>query len=126
MRGANGAGGFGYFCSGRNIRLQFHGLGTRPWPMGRRGVSTRGIYSLLVAGDHFSSRAILYEVQKCSAAILSPGGFSAYQVALGSNPGDSYLWQDGPSDLQLAQDTSIFMQFVQRWKLRTTVRKAAL
>ena len=74
-------------------------------------------YNRLVAGDRSSTTSILGEVLNCSNTLLIHGGHSAYMV-LGSNPVESYSWQDGVDDLQFAQEASISGNFAQQWKLR--------
>ena len=66
-----------------------------------------------------SSRWILTDAQFCH------GGRPTYQAALGPNPADPYLWRDGDSDSDFAQEPPISGQFFQWWKLRTMAREAA-
>ena len=78
----------------------------------------------MAADDRFSSRAILTTAQFRWETAQSHGGFSAYRMALGLNPVDLTVRQDGDSDLQFARDTSISGHFVQRRQPRTTAQEA--
>ena len=61
------------------------------------------------------------EVQFCLEIALRIGGFSACPMFLGQFPVDLDVWQDGGSDLDLVQDTSIS---VQQWNLRSMAQEA--
>ena len=49
--------------------------------------------------------------------MLPTNGFSAYQLAFGSNPADNFGWGDEDEDLLFAQDASLSGRFVAQWKL---------
>ena len=100
------------YCSDRRIKLIFQGVGAHPWLLERRNGLARGIYNRLIEDDRFSSGRILSEVQWCLNTMLSAGGFSAYQMVFGSNPVDSFGWDDGDEDLLFARDSSLAGQFV--------------
>ena len=108
-------------CSERRIKLQFQGVGAHPWILERRNGLARGNFNRIREDDRFTGRQILSEVQWRLNALISAGGFSAYQMAFGSNPMDD---QDG--DLSFAQDASLSGQFAQQWKLRIRAQEAAL
>ena len=80
----------------------------------RRNGSLRGMYNRLAAGDRFASRATLNEVQFRLNTILSPGDFSANQLAFGPNPTDLSMWHDGNSVLEFAHDASLSAQVAQK------------
>ena len=80
----------------------------------------------MAADGRFPDRSSLREVQFCLHIMLSHGGFSAYQMAFGSNPDGSYSWLDGDEDLQSAQDTLISVHLAQQWELRTMAQGATL
>ena len=58
--------------------------------------------------------------------MLSSSGFSAYQMAAGSQLADLFGWDDSEEDLFFAQDTSLAGQFVNQWKLRMRAQEATL
>ena len=70
------------FCSGRNVRLRFHGKGARPWPLGRRNGSAWDVYNRLAANGRFSSRANLHGVQFRLDAMRCHGGVLAHQMII--------------------------------------------
>ena len=47
-------------------------------------------------------------------------------MVFGSNPADSYGWEDKDEDLTSAKDTSLLGQFVQQWTLRMMAQEEAL
>ena len=114
------------FFWGRRIKLHSQCVGAHPWALGRRNGFANGIYNRLVDGDRFLSRPILSEVQWWPNTLLSPSGFSAYQMVFGSNPVDLFGWEDVDEDLLFAQDTALAGQFVQQWKLRMRAHEATL
>ena len=71
-----------------NIRHQFQGEGARPGLLRCRNGLEGGICSRLAADDCFSGRAISNEVQFGLDAMLSHGGFPAYELVLGPDPTD--------------------------------------
>ena len=114
------------FCSEGRIKLHFQGVGAHPWLLERRNGLARGIYNRLVEDGRFLSKTFLSEVQWCLNAMLSSGGFSAYQMVFGSTPVDFFGWEGGGGDLLFAQDTTPAGQFVQQWKLRMRAQEATL
>ena len=64
------------------------------------------------ADGRYAGRQPLSEVQFCLNAMLATNGFSAYQMAFGSNLADIFGWGDEDEDLLFAQDTSPCGQFV--------------
>ena len=67
------------------FHLQFQGKRARPWLLRRQTGSALGQLFFRVV---FPSRATSNRGQLCLDAMLSHGGFSAYQMAFGSNPVD--------------------------------------
>ena len=91
--GAESEGEFGNelwaeFCAERSVRLHFQGKGAHTWLKERRSGLSQGIRDRLAAGGHFSSRAMLNEVQLRLKTMLRHGEFSAHQLAFGPNPVD--------------------------------------
>ena len=60
----------------------------------RRNGLAIGIFNRLHEGGRAADRATSVEVQHCLDAVLKHGGFSAYQMAVGSNPVDLSFWKD--------------------------------
>ena len=58
-------------------------------------------------------KQILEEGRWRPTALISGGGFSAYQLVFGSNPADLVRWEAKDEDLTFAQETSLSGQFVQ-------------
>ena len=107
-------------CVTRRIKLVLQGAGAHPWTLERR------IYNRLKADRFCTGSQILTEVQRCLNTMVSASGYSAYQLAFGSNLMDLYGWGDSDEDLLSAQDTSISGQFVQQWQLRIRAQEAGL
>ena len=72
------------------------------------------------------SRQILAEVQRCLNAMISAGGFSAYQMVFESSPVDPSRREDNDAELMFTQDASLAGQFSQQWKLSMRAHEAAL
>ena len=85
--------------SGRRIRLHFRGAGARPWILeGRNGLAC-GIHYPLAADVRFPGKQILSGIQWCLNALISAGGYSAYQMVCGSNTMGPFSWDDRDEDL---------------------------
>ena len=65
----------------------------------RRSGLARGIYNRLCEDGWFPSRQILGEAQWRLNARIPAGGFSAYQMAFGSNTADLFGWEDDNEDI---------------------------
>ena len=50
------------------------------------------IYIRMQADGRYAGRRLISEVQFCLNSLLSPHGFSAYQLGFGSNPADNLGW----------------------------------
>ena len=103
---------------GRRIKLQFRGVSARPWLLERRNGFLRGIYNRLVGDNRFVNTTIFSGVRWCLNAMPSASGFSAYQMAFGSDPVGLFGGEDGDDDLKFAQDTSSACRFAQQRELR--------
>ena len=71
-------------------------------------------------------RMIVNEVQSCVNPMLSHGGFSAYQMALGPSPAGLFLRRDDDGDLEFERDMSTSGQVTQQRKLRAMAQESAL
>ena len=91
-----------------------------PWP------PARGICHRVVEDGHFPGRQIHSEVIWCVITMISAGGFSAYQVASGSNPANLFGWEAKDEDLTITEDTGLPGRFAHQWKLRMRPQEAAL
>ena len=94
-------------CAERRTKSQFQGVGTHPWLLGRRSGLARGIYNRLIEDGRFPNERMPSKVQWCLNTMRSASGFSAYQMAFGSNPVDFFGWEDGDEDILFARDTSL-------------------
>ena len=65
------------------------------------------MYNRMQADGRYARRQLVSEVQFCLNAMLVTIGFSAYKVAFGSNPADTFGWGDEDEDLLFSQDTSL-------------------
>ena len=78
------------------------------------------------ADGRYAGRQLITGIQFCLNTMLASNGFSAYLIAVGSNPADNFGWGEEDEDLLYAQDTSLSGQFAAQWKLRMLAQKAAL
>ena len=92
-------------CSERAIKVQFRGAGARPWILERRNGLARGTFNRLAADGRSSGKQVISKVQCCLNTLISGGGYSAYQLAFGSNPVGLFGWNYKDEDLLSAQDT---------------------
>ena len=113
-------------CAERRIKLQFQGVGAHPCLLERRNGLARGIDNRPIEDGRSASRQIFAITQRCLKAMISAGGFSAYQMVFGSNPVDPSRREDNDADLMFTRDASLAGQFAQQWKLRTHAHEAAL
>ena len=92
-------------CSERAIKVQFRGVGARPWILERRNGLARCTFNRLAADGRSSGKQVISKVQCCLNTLISGGGYSAYQLAFGSNPVGLFEWTYEDEDLLSAQDT---------------------
>ena len=83
-------------------------------------------YNRLVADGRSPSTEILTAARYCLKTLLSPSGYSAYQLVFGSNPADRYGRLGGDDGLLSTQDTSVSGRLAQQWTLRAMAQKKAL
>ena len=80
----------------------FRSLARIPWIPERRDGLARSIYNRLKEDNRFSCTHTLAEAPWRLAALIPGSGFSAYDMALRSNPVDLYGWEDKDEDLTFA------------------------